>query len=88
MGSGGLGVYLLSRLQEHRHHEIVAFMDAVGLRQQPADLGIGRKDLTASVLSLRRYVEERRDLWYKVINQRTIEANWVEVALTALEFCQ
>ena len=62
-------------------------MDAVGLRYQPADLGIGRKDLTASLLNLRHYVEGRRDLWYTVINQRTIEADWVEVALAELEFC-
>lgn len=41
-----------------------------------------------SLLNLRCYVEGRRDLWYTVINQRTIEADWVEAALTRLEFCQ
>ena len=83
----GLGVYLLSRLQEYRHHEAVAFMDTVGLRYQPADLGICRDDLTASLLNLQRYVEARLDLWYAVINQQPITADWVEAALAGLEFC-
>ena len=58
------------------------------LRYQPYDLGIGRKNLTASLLNLQRYVAGRHDLWYTVINQRTIEADWVEAALAGLEFCQ
>lgn len=82
----GLGVYCLSRLQEHRHAEAVAFMEAVGLRYQPADLQIRREDLAAALLNVRRYVEGRRDLWYTVINERTITADWVEAALVGLRF--
>lgn len=82
----GLGVHLLSRLQENRHAEVVAFMDAVGLRYQAADLGIRREDLTASLLNLRRYVEARRDLWYSVINERVISPAWVGTALATLRF--
>ncbi|MCL4787683.1 MAG: iron-containing alcohol dehydrogenase, partial [Verrucomicrobia bacterium] len=53
----GLGVDLLSRLQENQHAEAVDFMDAVGLCHQPADLDLRREDLAASLLNLRRYVE-------------------------------
>jgi hypothetical protein len=46
----------------NRHADAVAFMDAVGLRYQPADLGIRREDLAASMLNLRRYDQDRRGL--------------------------
>ncbi len=82
----GLGVYLLSRLQEHRHAEAVAFMEAVGLRYQPADLQIRREDLAAALLNLRCYVEGRRDLWYTVIHERPITPDWVDTALAPLKF--
>jgi glycerol-1-phosphate dehydrogenase [NAD(P)+] len=82
----GLGVHLLSRLQEHRHTEAVAFMEAVGLRYQPADLRIRREDLTAALLNLSRYVEGRRDLWYTVIHEQPITPSWVESALSRLKF--
>lgn len=82
----GLGVYLLSRLQEHRHAEAVAFMEAVGLRYQPADLQIRREDLAAALLNVRRYVEGRSDLWYTVIDQQPITPDWVEDALAGLKF--
>lgn len=82
----GLGVHLLSRLQEHRHEEAAAFMDAVGLRYQPADLGIRREDLAASLLDLRRYIAGRRDLWFTIINEREITPDWVDAALAPLRF--
>jgi glycerol-1-phosphate dehydrogenase [NAD(P)+] len=82
----GLGVHLLSRLQENRHDEVVAFMEQVGLRYQPAELGISRPDLAASLLNLRRYVEGRRDLWHTVIQERSISAAWVDSALSRLAF--
>jgi glycerol-1-phosphate dehydrogenase [NAD(P)+] len=82
----GLGVYLLSRLQDHRHAKAVAFMETVGLRYQPTDLEIGRADLTAAPLNVRRYVEGRPDLWYTVIHERVIPPAWVEAALAGLQF--
>jgi len=82
----GLGVHVLSRLQDHRHAEAVAFMDTVGLRCQPADLEIRRDDLAASLLNLRKYVDGRRDLWHTVINEREISREWVEETLATLKF--
>ncbi len=82
----GLGVHLLTRLQENRHAEAVAFMEAVGLRHQPADLGIQREDLTASLLNLRNYVQARPDLWYTAIHEREITRPWVDSVLSGLRF--
>ena len=82
----GLGVHLLSRLQDNRHAEAVAFMDEVGLRYQPADLQLRREDLRASLLNLRHYLSGRRDLWYTVINQREISPAWADSALATLKF--
>jgi len=82
----GLGVHLLSRLQDNRHAEAVAFMDAVGLRYHPADLDIQREDLAASLRNLRQYLSSRRDLWYTVINERDISPPWVEAALAPLRY--
>ena len=82
----GLGVHLLSRLQENRHAEAVEFMDEVGLRYQPADMGIRKEDLRASLLNLRHYLSDRRDLWHTVINDRDILPKWVDAALSGLKF--
>jgi glycerol dehydrogenase-like iron-containing ADH family enzyme len=81
----GLGVHLLSRLQDNHHAEAVAFMDEVGLRYQPADLELRREDLHASLLNLRHYLSGRRDLWYTVINEHDISPPWVEAALAPLK---
>lgn len=82
----GLGVHLLSRLQENRHAEAVAFMDGVGLQYHPADMGIRREDLQASLMNLRHYLTGRLDLWYTVINERQITRAWVDDALANLRF--
>ena len=82
----GLGVHLLSRLQNNRHAEAVAFMDTVGLKYQPVKMDIRREDLVASLLNLRRYVEGRRDLWHTIINERAITPEWIEEALATLKF--
>jgi glycerol-1-phosphate dehydrogenase [NAD(P)+] len=82
----GLGVHLLSRLQENRLAEAVAFMDEVGLRYQPADVEIRREDLRASLLNVRNYVGSRPDLWYTVINERAISPAWADAALDTLRF--
>ncbi len=82
----GLGVHLLSRLQDNRHEEMVAFMETVGLRYQPADLEIRRADLTASLLNLRSYLAGRHDLWYTIVNERDISRAWIQDALDPLRF--
>lgn len=82
----GLGIYLMTRLQGNQVEEMTALMNEIGLLYQPHVMGITRTDLTASLLNLRTYVESRTDLWHTVINQRPITAEWVEQAITGLEF--
>ncbi len=82
----GLGVYFLSRLQDHAPDEVVAFMNTVGLRYQPAYLGLRAEDLIASLLNLRQYVAGRRDLWYTVLNEREVSRTWIDPLLANLKF--
>jgi len=82
----GLGIRLMSRLQGNRSAEVTAFMDAVGLRHHPLEMGIARADLVASLLNLRQYVEGRGDLWYTAINESSITPQWVDEALEGLRF--
>jgi glycerol dehydrogenase-like iron-containing ADH family enzyme len=82
----GLGIYLLSRLQENDPDRITRFMDTVGLKYHPVDLGIGRTDLTASLQNLANYVQRRPHLWYTIINERPITDDWIDQALADLRF--
>ena len=82
----GLGVHLLSRLQENEHAQIVDFMKEVGLMYQPSVLGIRRDDLQASLADLHTYVSQRSDLWHTIINEREITFEWIGDALKSLTF--
>ncbi len=82
----GLGIYLLSRLQQNEPERVTAFMDEVGLKYHAADMAIRRDDLTASLAALGEFVRQRSHLWYTVINERPITSQWIEVALAALRF--
>lgn len=82
----GLGIHCLSRLQENKPREMTAVMRELGLRFDPADLGISQADLAASLGHLRRYVAGRADLWYTVINECDITPVWIENTLADLRF--
>ena len=81
----GLGICLLSRLQENRPQWIAALMDRCGRAYQPADLGISREALKASLLNLRRYALTT-NLWHSVIQEREITPSWVDLNLADLRF--
>lgn len=82
----GLGVYLMSRLQENDPEMVTRFMDHVGLPYHPAGLAIDRAVLETSLRSLAGYVARRRDFWYTVINERPITDRWLDEALEGLRF--
>lgn len=82
----GLGVYLLSRLQENEPDMVTSFMHQVGLKFQPAEMAIRRDDLLESLGNLREYVKSRRHLWYTIINERKIDREWSEAAIAELKF--
>lgn len=81
----GLGIYILSRLQDNDPLGITALMDRVGLKYQPADMQIPREALVASLRNLRAYVE-RRAHWHSIINERPITDEWIEQTLSGLRF--
>jgi glycerol-1-phosphate dehydrogenase [NAD(P)+] len=81
----GLGIYLMSRLQENRPEWITGLMDDLGLRYQPEGLGIRRHDLVASLEALPEFCA-RRGLWYSVIQERAATPGWIDEALRGLAF--
>lgn len=81
----GLGIYLLSRLQDNRPAEITALMDRLGLVYQPRAMQIARTDLTAALANLRAFTQARGH-WYSVIQEREITPEWIAAALGGLEF--
>ncbi|MBX7165241.1 MAG: iron-containing alcohol dehydrogenase [Pirellulales bacterium] len=81
----GLGIYLMSRLQENDHERIVDLMHRLDLRFQPADMEIPRAALAESLLNVRAFTE-RHHHWYSVIQEREITPAWIEDALAGLRF--
>ena len=79
----GLGIYLMSKLQDHDHEGIVQLMDTLGLDYRPANLQIERADLEASLLALNDYVRQSRH-WYSILNECRIEPAWVKEACAEL----
>jgi glycerol-1-phosphate dehydrogenase [NAD(P)+] len=82
----GLGIYLMSQLQGNGFRGIRDVMDRVGLRYHPADLGIPREDLLASLLNLKRYVASKPNLWFSVIDDARIDEAWALNAMEGLRF--
>ena len=82
----GLGIYLMSRLQNNQPEHITRVMDAVGLDYHPVSMQIQREDLVRSLKNLRHYVKSRKQLWYTVIDDSEISDEWIEEALSGLRF--
>ncbi len=82
----GLGIYLMSHLQQNKFDFIREVMDDVELDYQPRDMQIVRTDLTASLRNLRSYVSARDNLWYTIIDDVEITDDWIEEAFGGLRF--
>jgi len=82
----GLGIYLLSRLQENDADRVTSLMDEVGLEYHPIEMQIRREDLVASLSNLQTFVQQRPHLWYSVINERPITSDWIDNSLSGLRF--
>lgn len=82
----GLGIYVMSQLQENKFDFIKNVMDEVMLPYQPKIMDIKRDDLINSILNVRAYVESRPKLWYTVINDSAINREWAEEAVKGLHF--
>lgn len=81
----GLGIYCLSRLQEHRADWITGLMDEMGLEYHPAAMDIRRADLAASLRQLRAFTEQSGK-WYSVLQERPITDAWIDATLSGLRF--
>ena len=82
----GLGVFVMSRLQNNQPHKIIEFMNQVGLDYHPRSLGIDRPTLESSILNLREYVKSRSDLWYTVIDESQFDEGGMDALLDGLQF--
>lgn len=82
----GLGIYLMSQLQQNRFDFIKNAMDEVSLPYHPKIMGVHREELIESLLNLRSYIEHRPKLWYTVINDSSITRDWAEAAIEGLTF--
>jgi glycerol-1-phosphate dehydrogenase [NAD(P)+] len=81
----GLGIQLMSRLQDNSPGEIVALMDRLGLPHSPRANGLTREDVTRALATLReRTLADER--WYGIINQRDITPEFIGQAMGELEF--
>jgi glycerol-1-phosphate dehydrogenase [NAD(P)+] len=81
----GLGIYIMSRLQNNHADQVTQLMDYLGLTYQPEQLGISEADLALSIKSLRGFVEKKR-LWYTVINERSVTDDVIGEVTRGLRF--
>jgi glycerol-1-phosphate dehydrogenase [NAD(P)+] len=82
----GLGIYLMSQLQNNHFGWIRELMDRVGLTYHPKAMGIKKDELTLSLLNLKNYVREKPSLWYTVIDDSEITGDWALTAMNGLKF--
>lgn len=82
----GLGIFLMSRLQDNDHQFILSVMNEVQLAFHPYNMGITHKHLSDSLLNLKAYVNSKPNLWYTCINDRDISQEWVNESLEGLRF--
>jgi glycerol-1-phosphate dehydrogenase [NAD(P)+] len=82
----GLGIYLMSRLQNNQADEITHIMDEVRLAYHPVGMEIQRSDLIESLKNLRSFVSKRDNLWYTIINKAEITDDWITEAISRLRF--
>ena len=81
----GLGIQLMSRLQNNHPAEIVAIMDRLGLPHSPRTNHLTREDVIQALQTLReRTLADER--WYGIINQRDITPDFIEQITNELEY--
>lgn len=81
----GLGIAIMSRLQQNDPERITRLMDRLGLEYHPRALGITPADLREALLNLRSFCE-LRGYWHSIIQERRISEEWVDAVLEGLRF--
>ena len=82
----GLGIYIMSRLQQNQPDFIEQIMKDVELEYLPRLMDIKKKDLEASLACLKAYVSSKDKLWYTIIDTVDITEDWIHQNIQHLEF--
>ena len=82
----GLGIYLLSRLQNNDPKFITQMMNDSGLVYHPYLMNIQKKDLVNSLLNLKKFVRSKDKLWFTVIDDCNINTEWINENIYGLKF--
>ena len=82
----GLGIYLLSRLQNNDPKLITEIMNDSGLVYHPFSMNIKKTDLVDSLLNLKNFVKSKNTLWYTVIDDSHIDLEWINKNISGLKF--
>ena len=81
----GLGIQLMSQLQENDSDGIVSIMDRLGLPHSPRANQLSRSDIKHALETLRdRTLADER--WYGIIHQRDITADFIERITHSLDY--
>lgn len=79
----GLGIDLMSALQENDHAGICALMDRLGLPHTPTACNLSAEEIRTTLETLPAYVRQV-PLWYSIIDRKGIDARFIERALARL----
>jgi glycerol-1-phosphate dehydrogenase [NAD(P)+] len=79
----GLGVALMSRLQENRAAWVTDLMRRMGLRFRPSDMELTEEVIVESLLALGDYVRQAK-FWYTVLDERPVTRDWAKGAVREL----
>tara|TARA_B100000700_G_C14811044_1_gene745177 strand:- start:586 stop:957 length:372 start_codon:yes stop_codon:yes gene_type:complete len=82
----GLGIYLMSRLQDNQVENITEILNKTKLDYHPRDMGIERQDLVRSLKNLKSFVQNKPQLWFTIIDGSEISDEWIDYVLADLRF--
>ena len=80
----GLGVYIMSRLQQNKADEITKFMDSVGLHYHPTHMGLTREGVKEVLKDINKFVSSRSELWYTIIDNTEFNDDTIETITEGL----
>ena len=83
----GLGVYIMSRLQQNKWEEITRFMDTVGLHYRPEHMELSKEGVREVLRNLKAFVSSRSELWFTTINDTEFSEEVVERVTKGLFNC-
>jgi glycerol dehydrogenase-like iron-containing ADH family enzyme len=80
----GLGILLMSALQDNAPEEIRDVLDTIGINYRPSDMGISWDDAGAALKQLPQTVTDA-DLWYTVASDHVATDDFIAAARTWVE---